>query len=230
MQSQSDRAIITHYSGGAALPLGGGIAQWIAPAMSNGCAGGGPHRAAGGKCGDRGGGRFRYAAKQADRWEGALCCFGYRDDNRCGPALCGRGVGEQPDRVCWAAKSAGGIRRRRSLPHGEGTGRGMHPALRGCIIDCLDDLLTELMQMAQARPAQIRELVITGNTAMLYLLTGGIPPAFLKLLFCRSIFLGTKSLPKPWGCMQLRPAAFICRTVPLLLLGLIACAPCLLVG
>lgn len=107
---------------------------------------------------------------------------------------------------------------------------GDAPALRGCIIDCLDDLLTELMQMAQARPAQIRELVITGNTAMLYLLTGGIPPAFLKLLFCRSIFLGTKSLPKPWGCMQLRPAAFICRTVPLLLLGLIACAPCLLVG
>jgi len=49
---------------------------------------------------------------------------------------------------------------------------GDAPALRGCIIDCLDDLLTELMQMAQARPAQIRELVITGNTAMLYLLTG----------------------------------------------------------
>lgn len=41
------------------------------------------------------------------------------------------------DRVCWAAKSAGGIRRRRSLPHGEGTGRGctrpagMHHRLLG---------------------------------------------------------------------------------------------------
>lgn len=102
--------------------------------------------------------------------------------------------------------------------------------LRERILLCIDELLTELLQAAEARPAQLRELVITGNTAMLYLLTGRDTACLSKAPFCRSIFLGTKSRPKPWGCMQLRPAAFICRTVPLLLLGLIACALCLLVG
>ena len=102
--------------------------------------------------------------------------------------------------------------------------------VRDGIIDCLDDLLTELMQMAQARPAQIRELVITGNTAMLYLLTGRDTACLSKAPFLPEHLFGDEITAEAWGCMQLRPAAFICRTVPLLLLGLIACAPCLLVG
>lgn len=49
---------------------------------------------------------------------------------------------------------------------------GEASVLRECILICMDELLTELLQGAGARPAQLRELVITGNTAMLYLLTG----------------------------------------------------------
>ncbi len=45
-------------------------------------------------------------------------------------------------------------------------------ALRKSIVSCINGLLAELLQMVQGNPGQLRNLVITGNTAMLYLLTG----------------------------------------------------------
>lgn len=49
---------------------------------------------------------------------------------------------------------------------------GASRALRESILSCVDEILTELLRKEQIENTQLKEIVIAGNTVMLYLLTG----------------------------------------------------------
>lgn len=64
--------------------------------------------------------------------------------------------------------------------------------LQKSILACVDELLAELLQQAHGEPAQLQELVITGNTAMLYLLTGADTNCLSRAPFRPDTLFGTE--------------------------------------
>lgn len=69
---------------------------------------------------------------------------------------------------------------------------GAAQALQESILICINDLLTELLQQAQRDSEQLQTLVITGNTAMLYLLTGADTACLSKAPFQPDTRFGTE--------------------------------------
>lgn len=69
---------------------------------------------------------------------------------------------------------------------------GQGPALAGCVRAAIDELLWEMTRQAGSDPRSIDAVVITGNTAMLHLLTQTDPSCLARAPFLAAQLFGTQ--------------------------------------